>query len=602
MTNRRFLHIFLSLVFLVTAYSVPSFSKEYWEKSALPLFSSGAFSATDKVVEAGGIIYIASGSQLAYSEDGINFEEIRIPAIPNLVPVVSLYVHKGLVYFVLRDRFPSSSDYELRYYRIKANKSIEEVYLYDSRNGGGVIGPSFSLNNYVYTPGWNGSVFRTTGEGTPLQWDQIESIPDRTGFYKKFKLFSFKGDVFMSFSLAEIGGGIGINTYLYRLRYEENGTGWELVGSYTIIVAEFFEWDGKLYATKPDNVGAITNYLYTRGKEESFEWYQADFQSSVQSTSINIFDKIHVFTINQRIHVVEEDGTLNPVSEEVIDVGFLGTDYFVGEKAAYVLYQGNLWTLNLGAKGIKSENFIAGDIIAGEQEGTVLKFTIEANIRDNLSLVVRNLGTAVSGQDISQVYLKKTISNPPSALNSSKGATEILAELEPVVGDLKSWKTKTPIQVEDGDEIFVTILAANEAQDNATVNFVIFPEDISFEYNSNYSRLEPLGSFKIQSIKKLASAAGLDLSGKVLIYPQPASDQVNFTYDLSSPSDVIIKVFNQRGSLITEITDPGKPAGNGIKTQWNSSQVAPGVYYGHIKITPVTGSPRQFSQQIYIKR
>jgi hypothetical protein len=79
--------------------------------------------------------------------------------------------------------------------------------------------------------------------------------------------------------------------------------------------------------------------------------------------------------------------------------------------------------------------------------------------------------------------------------------------------------------------------------------------------------------------------------GEDYVYPNPASgDEVVFLYSLAQAADIRIDVYNLRGQASARLEDKNKPAGRNLRTSWDISQVAPGIYL--YRLTFITGQGR----------
>jgi hypothetical protein len=86
----------------------------------------------------------------------------------------------------------------------------------------------------------------------------------------------------------------------------------------------------------------------------------------------------------------------------------------------------------------------------------------------------------------------------------------------------------------------------------------------------------------------------------VIVYPNPASAFVRFTYDLAADSDISIRFFGPDGSLVSEIHE-SKAKGSGVKTVWDATRKAPGSYFALIEIKSAQGT-RKYKKQVFVQR
>lgn len=72
-------------------------------------------------------------------------------------------------------------------------------------------------------------------------------------------------------------------------------------------------------------------------------------------------------------------------------------------------------------------------------------------------------------------------------------------------------------------------------------------------------------------------------SGNTRVYPNPARDVVNFTFDLSDQSDVVIHIFDVMGKMVTTLEQGQLPAGSQTMS-WNvRDNLSGGVYFAVIR-------------------
>lgn len=77
---------------------------------------------------------------------------------------------------------------------------------------------------------------------------------------------------------------------------------------------------------------------------------------------------------------------------------------------------------------------------------------------------------------------------------------------------------------------------------------------------------------------------------KVIAYPNPARDQMNFAYTISGQAKVKIDIYRLTGERVATITEHvNGGTGQTLSTTWQAAGVAPGIYIVRIVITDSSG-------------
>jgi hypothetical protein len=155
------------------------------------------------------------------------------------------------------------------------------------------------------------------------------------------------------------------------------------------------------------------------------------------------------------------------------------------------------------------------------------------------------------------------------------------------------------IQIYDTDLLFIMADISPTARDGRSIRLHIPNDGIQTNARPTF-----IGNIiqapTVQTINNPAAAASPNIEG-VEVGPNPAKNHVSFFYTLDTTSSVEIKIFDRAGRLIEEIVEPSKTADNRAKTEWNASQVAPGLYFARIRIKSSQGE-RLHKTQIVIER
>jgi hypothetical protein len=470
----------------------------------------------------------------------------------------------------------------------------------DGIHDSGILRGVFSVGEHLYVVNSMGHVLRTSGEGASLQWEWIESLtaPDRNGNNRYF-FSDYRGIVHVVLS------AVVSDTESFHFIYRQNSdqTSWEkdpvaqLPWDETIMdPVILIEYNDELYLS-------ASNLRKTKGLQIPFtDWQVVEhFGSGTHPRPYVINNQLFVWSIGNPIMRLSTSDVWKPVSVHTSIVDIFDMDSYnhapaILKKKIYVNFTDeSIWSLPLGVTGITNTSAPMKVIYADQKQAGVLGFSVEANFGDRAQFKVNNLGSAVLGQDIERVWLVPVTRTTEQPIQSNA------IELHPDPQNPKRWVSDSPIQFNDGDEMAVMVDAAPTARPNETLIFSITPDDLVFENNSDFRLSGPLTGFSIE-LQVAAGAAGLNLSSDVLVFPQPARDEVRFLYDLTSVSDVLIRIYDQNGVLMTELSDPNKSIGQGQYTAWEARHIAPDLYFAIIKIKPATGDERILKKKVYIDR
>jgi len=257
-------------------------------------------------------------------------------------------------------------------------------------------------------------------------------------------------------------------------------------------------------------------------------------------------------------------------------------------------------TLNiLGANKVELETFVGSKELTRDQSlAWVFSWSVEfaeeigGKEESIKSLILKNFGTAEAEKDLINVTLWR----------ENTDVTEKVLDLDSGP-DSDEWvfgpQSSLIIDLEQGDKFFVTVDISKNAR-NRTIQFGIPRGGIGFTLNTSFNFPVDIVISTISTII-LPSPAPPAPIAEVIVFPNPAQNEVWFTYDLASRSDIVITIFNSVGTLVSEIRDT-QAFGNGQKTQWNSTKMAPGVYFAVVKIKSGSGAERIFKRRVYLKK
>lgn len=454
---------------------------------------------------------------------------------------------------------------------------------------------AISFGDHIYIATRDGYIYRSTGDGNPVIWDEVFNDPNSV-YGACFNLIEFKGRL-------HVVVGSHFNSFQARIAVHrmEDDESWTSLGSFlaprhdlddSILSPICAVFENKLYVGNP-------GLWITSGDQEPYVWEQITISNADLQVPAVIFDQLHLMGPDLPVMVLNEDGNWEKAASLSIPLSYsawgrLITPSFTEYENTVYIEGEHLHTLSLGVSGVKHKSIQNQSIFAGES-GPVLGMIVNVNIRENLTFKVTNEGTAQAGVDIKNVRLVK--SNPSNMKKADVGGFSVNLIADSM--DPKVWQLPTQIEVKDEDELTIWVDTSDSPSPNATCRFKIEPGDFTFENNPAYTLNESLIASKIDIKEKPINAAP-DSIAEVLIFPQPAEDEVRFKYDLTSVSDIIIKIFNRKGVLVSEINEPQKPSGT-QETAWNASQMARGVYFCHIELNPTNGSPRKYTEKVFLK-
>ena len=98
------------------------------------------------------------------------------------------------------------------------------------------------------------------------------------------------------------------------------------------------------------------------------------------------------------------------------------------------------------------------------------------------------------------------------------------------------------------------------------------------EYYGGYSGFTEVRNFKTKQIESVDGGDGTSNFSNINNFPNPFSDYTTFSFNLSGPCDVNIKIYNNLGEEITNLTDTYNSAGYYQKI-FNSANLQNGIYY-----------------------
>jgi hypothetical protein len=435
-----------------------------------------------------------------------------------------------------------------------------------------------------------GTVF--VGQGAPpaMTWTRVSSFESTIRSVASF--VAFKGKLHLCIS--ENDSFVVPLSHLYEM----NDLGvWNLTPVSTI------DWSrtGRLtpyvfFAADQDRLYVGFNRVWwTDGNVKPYVWNKDLTIEGTYVAPINVFGRMQLISyFPNNNYTLERDNkwvsSPSPSNPAWLFIKNKTISCVLGNKAMLNIYE-SLWTMQLGLKDI-GNSFISPSLMySSSQNNTVLRFTINANFYDGIKFAVVNAGSAIQGRDIKHVKLQRILSPTQS---------QFLAEFNADNANPSRWVLNTSVDVEDKDDLMVTVDVADQPLNDSTISFSIDSASLQSTNNTAATLSNPVIG-PLMNIKNvpLAASGPVAIDG-ALIYPQPGKGLIMFAYDLTVPSDIVIKIYDRSGALVSEVQDPGKSAGLNVKTQWDASTFGAGTYMSVITIKGNDGSKRVIKKKIYL--
>jgi hypothetical protein len=474
---------------------------------------------------------------------------------------------------------------------------------------------AISFGEYLYVAMSDGRVMRISGisnDGITLDWEWIQSLESiQPPFVNHISFVIFQGKLHAAISAQTYENNESATlTHIYRLETQQNGT--ENAGTtWEEDPVATFKWDistgeaRTFLAVHNDQLYFSGDYLWrTTGTQTPYdEWEKVDFFSDqFRPIPIVIQNRLHVWSGSHPVMILSSEGKWKQGSRQE---SHIQSSWQVNDTTPltingeiYVPLYPYLWTIRPGVSDVKYNPVAIEEVFSGQTQVGVLGFAVKTNFGESVNLTVINEGSAVHGHDIKTVHLVRLVGD-----DTSQPTTEVLGTLHPDPSDPegKTWALASPVALGVNENLLITIDAAPTARTNKTIRMAVTPENLRFGTHTTFELPWTMSGFRIE-MKEAAAAAGLGSIAEVLVFPQPARNQVQFAYDLASPSNVTISIFNQQGLRLSEIKDYHAAAGDALKSAWDCTHVPSGTYYAHIKIEGSDGSTRQFTKSVFIKK
>ena len=583
----------LLLIILFIPSSV--LSGEKWQRhfeDELPWTSLWCIFGHENTFYAVGNIDSSPGPYLTTTQDWKSWNHIPLPDM-----VRYMRVHLGKVYYIV--------PYGISIYRQKPDQTFESV-IPDIE--GMVIEDVISFQDEMYVAFRNGALHRGQPQTTPNVWTESfpfggEHIYDRTNVF----FFIFKDTL-----MAAVTERVSWNPELYRTKIyqRKNEETWVVQKSFEPESGENYGYQSMRpsVATKGDRIFLSIHALNFSGEPDhgrsqlwigesigdSFTW---TLHSSVSSSLLRvalIFDQVYL--MGQDIPLLKlnpQDKWIEASPERVSSENHIANrshPVFVNN-TAYVMGP-ELMSITKGVFSISFADVGSESISKGQKNSPVLSFNVGVNRTDQFDITLTNLGSAEQEKDLEKIILGRY---------DKGGNLETLGVFNPDPHDSKKWHLPTSLPIHNGDQLFIMVDVSPHAREQTNCIFSIDRTAIKPLNNTGFKLENPLVSPREIKIISSASALSLGPIPDVLIYPQPARNNVVFAYDLTSPSDVTIDVFDRNSVIVARLKDLNKLPTQ-AKTEWNVSQLSKGVYYALIDIQSATEKRRVIKKKVFIDR
>jgi hypothetical protein len=546
------------------------------------------------------------------SPNGVDWEPVTLPDTGTFFyPMVYFRIHKDALYlFANAGSLQPQPDVILRTTDGLAFDVVREDESTPSRT---LTYPNaFSAQDgHLYVVLNSGQVIRTTGDGPSPTWDTttVAPIPEwiMGRNISKVSMAEQNGVLYVAINQMDFINGI-YRHYSIRIYKKTVGQQWERVGSLSSERTRHAAYI-KLISNGEKLLLACGAYLWEIDTQKNpCGWIQRGIPSPGSHPIAYMFqDNAYFWVLNSKVLKLNQDGFWEYASQIVSPSSIGSPEYahlngnpaILNNKAFIVAHGKGLWTFQLGVEDVTARDIPGEDLFQGQRKAPILGFDIVLNKHEAIQLTVKNRGTATANRDIDKVSLGRM------SLDIKGFTIEPIKDLLPN-SDNKSWSLPSYVPVEDGDQLFLTVDISPTAKPGQTLHFFIDSDSddrMKFETHTEFRMPYAIRNLQLKEIKSGPAGAGAPSPiADTVVFPQPARNQVQFAYDLASPSNVTISIYNQQGLRLSEIKDYHAAAGASLKSAWDATHVPSGTYYAHIKIEGSDGSMRQFTKSVFINK
>lgn len=534
---------------------------------------------------------ISNNSLLMKSSDAKSWEALTYPSsgATFLTYVDALLVHQSYLYAFIRTD-------ETRLYRTQDGASWDLISL-PAEVSDKFVPASLTHQGdiYFYT---KEKIYKSEETNGTLSWVQVGRFADIANSESIYgtKLFTFQGIV----HLALLTSSSKQHYNDLKIWNLSDGSNWSLKATTEIFgllgfdrYIDVTEYKENLY------IVASSQVMVIKVDQGIYQWAESQSISLNRGRTFDIFGALISIGSTKATQILNQDGEweeISPLSMVMINGTVLNDVWYgLGARPIDDVWSSVVLEIPKGGLSAHLSQIPQSKISRGSKNSVVFGLDLKINFSDEVSLVVKNFGSAIQNRDILSVQL---ISSPQNV--AGVGATQVLATFTPDLDDNKTWTLTSSGSIEAGEEVFVAVDLSPSAQLGSNIIFGIEPDGFQFKSNPNFKLSSTLVGIPLEIQASIASSA-LPLD-KIGIGPVPAKNNVTFVYNLSETSDIEINIYDREGILISQVKDPQKPTGSKQTTVWNASSYAPGVYYSIMKIKSTSGGEIIQKEKIYIER
>ncbi|OVE76038.1 hypothetical protein BVX98_06630 [bacterium F11] len=442
---------------------------------------------------------------------------------------------------------------------------------------------SWGSNIYVFFH--LGDIQRTDGTGVSLSWTDVGSLGV---------------NVDLPPSAAELNGNLHISAtdittnppdFESKIFRTSNGTVWTEVSSATGTYNTGFK-EFQLIAFENELYRRTTSLQKSDGTGIPYQWEEVATLATRDQPFV-VFNNLYILSYINPLRRLTADGSFEKASDFRMSIfGIIPDVALEAVELNNISYLSHflIFKVQKGLWNVRQIIISNRTIFPGQTNRPIMGFQADVNGTEDIQFVLATGRTANHEEHIEKVSLVRMID--PGGWG---GTFENLITLTPDPQDNQRWTMANPVSIDDGDELFITLDVYGFSQ---SAQMIMRLNNFTTINNPDYS-LEGLNFGYVYSIRPDPLSTPIPETD---VFPQPGQNQVTFRYDLTSQSDVHIKLFDLYGNLVSEIQDLGKTPGTGVQTTWNSTDKANGAYLALIKIRSMSGEERILRKKVFIKK
>jgi len=142
----------------------------------------------------------------------------------------------------------------------------------------------------------------------------------------------------------------------------------------------------------------------------------------------------------------------------------------------------------------------------------------------------------------------------------------------------KASETIAIVDVVEGNYLMTTPIYGDD-QTTAAKEYVSIGENLRFSWNNQISDFKTTfkGDYGVEKINLEFDLAKINNNLAVKAYPIPAKDMLNFEITVNEATNLLLKIFDNKGSLVNSIDNSSLPAGKQI-INYNVEHLSVGIY------------------------